>query len=120
MFTSVSLSLFRVLSSSFIFSYTAIASIFAYVKCIVSYCCSRENETWRQCLNNITILSIFYCVSSHKNFISITLSQISLKLHEHRGRNWRKKLLRTIFEEQFPVPRYTAASKVGNSVISLL
>ena len=25
-----------------------------------------------------------------------------------------------IFEEQFPVPRYTAASKIGNSVISLL
>ena len=23
-------------------------------------------------------------------------------------------------EEQFPVPRYTAASKIGNSVISLL
>ena len=31
-------------------SCTTIASIFAYVKCIVSYCCSRENETWRQCL----------------------------------------------------------------------
>ena len=25
-----------------------------------------------------------------------------------------------IFEEQFPVPRYTAAIKIGNSVISLL
>ena len=25
-----------------------------------------------------------------------------------------------IFEEQFPVPRYTGASKIGNSVISLL
>ena len=25
-----------------------------------------------------------------------------------------------IFEEQFPVPRYTSASKIGNSVISLL
>ena len=25
-----------------------------------------------------------------------------------------------IFEEQFPVPRYTAASKIDNSVISLL
>ena len=25
-----------------------------------------------------------------------------------------------IFEEQFPVPRYTDASKIGNSVISLL
>ena len=38
----------RVLSPSFIFSYTTIASIFAYVKCIVSYYCSRENETLRQ------------------------------------------------------------------------
>ena len=38
----------RVLSPSFIFSYTTIASIFAYVKCIVSYYCSRENETLRE------------------------------------------------------------------------
>ena len=60
-------------------------------------------------------MSIFYYVS-----ISITLLRISLKLHEHRGRYWKKKLLWTILEEQFPVPRYTAASKIGNSVISLL
>ena len=69
------------------------------------------------------ILSIFYCVSNNKNFsqnISITLLQISLKLHEHRGCYWRKKLPWMIFEEQFSVPRYTAASKIGNSVISLL
>ena len=52
--------------------------------------------------------------------ISITLLQISLKLQEHRGGYWRKKLPWTILEEQFPVPRYTAASKIGNSVISLL
>ena len=37
-----------VLSPKFIFSCTTIASIFAYVKCIVRYCCSRENETLRQ------------------------------------------------------------------------
>ena len=37
-----------VLSPSFIFSCITIASSFAYVKCIVSYCCSRENETLRQ------------------------------------------------------------------------
>ena len=70
-----------------------------------------------------TILSIFYCVSNHKTSsqnIWITLLQISLKLYEHRGRYWRKKLQWTILEEQFPVPRYTAASKIGNSVISLL
>ena len=52
--------------------------------------------------------------------ISITLLQISLKLQEHRGGYWRKKLPWTILEEQFPVPRYTAANKIGNSVISLL
>ena len=52
--------------------------------------------------------------------ISITLLQISLKLHEHRGCYWRKKLPWTILEEQFLVPRYTAASKIGNSVISLV
>ena len=65
----------------------------------------------------------FYCVSNNKNFIpnfSITLLQISLKLHEHRRCYWRKKLPWMIFEEQFPVPKYTAASKRGNSVISLL
>ena len=45
---------------------------------------------------------------------------MSLKRHEHRGCCWRKKLPCMIFEEQFPVPRYTAASKIGNSVISLL
>ena len=70
----------------------------------------------------ISRLSIFYCVSNHKN-ISITLLQISLKFREHRGRYWRKTLPWTILEEQFPVPRYTAAStasKIGNSVISLL
>ena len=48
--------------------------------------------------------------------ISITLLQISLKLDKHRGRYWRKKLPWTILEEQFPVLRYTAASKIGNSV----
>ena len=52
--------------------------------------------------------------------ISITLLQISLKLHEYRGGYWRKKLPWMILEEQFPVPRYTAASKIGNGVISLL
>ena len=69
-------------------------------------------------------LSIFYCVSNHKKTssqnITIKLSQISLKLHEHRGSYWRKKLSWTILKEQFLVPRLTAASKIGNSVISLL
>ena len=39
-----------VLSPKFIFSCITIATIFAYLKCIVSYCCSRENETLESCL----------------------------------------------------------------------
>ena len=42
------LSLFRILSPSFIFSWTTIANISASFKCIVSYCCLWANETWRQ------------------------------------------------------------------------
>ena len=64
--------------------------------------------------------TVFLTAKSLSQNISITLSQISLKLHEHRGRYWRKKLPWMILEEQFPVPRYTAVSKIGNSVISLL
>ena len=68
-------------------------------------------------------LSIFYRISNHKILsqnISKTLLQISLKLHEHRGGYWRKKLPWMILEEQFSVPRNTSLSKIGNSVISLL
>ena len=43
-FTRESLSLFRVLSPSFIFSCTTIASSFAHLYCIVIYCCWREND----------------------------------------------------------------------------
>ena len=68
----------------------------------------------------LSIFTLFLTTKSLSQNISITLLQISLKLHEHRGRYWRKKLPWTIFEEQFPVPRYTAASKIGKSVISLL
>ena len=64
--------------------------------------------------------TVFLTTKSLSQNISITLLQISLKLHEHRGCYWRKKLPWMIFEEQFPVPRYTAASKIGNSVILLL
>ena len=63
---------------------------------------------------------MFLTTKTSSQNISITLLQISLKLHEHRGCYWRKKLPWMIFEEQFLVPRYTAASKIGNSVISLL
>ena len=64
-----------------------------------------------------TVFLITYSLSQN---ISITLLQISLKLHERRGCYWRKQLSRMILEEQFLVPRYTAASKIANSVISLL
>ena len=64
--------------------------------------------------------TVFLTPKSLSENISITLLQISLKLHEHRDYYWRKKLLWMIFEEQFPVPKYTAASKIGNSIISLL
>ena len=68
----------------------------------------------------LSIFTVFLTTKSLSQNISITLLQISLKLHEHRGCYWRKKLSKMVFEEQFPVARYTAASKIGNSVISLL
>ena len=64
--------------------------------------------------------TVFLTIKNVSQNISITLLQIPLKLHEHRGRYKRKKLPWTILEEQFSVPRNTAASKIGNSVISLL
>ena len=64
--------------------------------------------------------TVFLTTKSLSQNISITLLQISLKLHEHRGGYCRKKLQQTILEEQFPVPRNTAACEIGNSVISLL
>ena len=62
----------------------------------------------------------FLTIKTLSQNISIKLLQISLKLHEHRGGCGRKKLPQTILEEQFPVPRNTAASEIGISVISLL
>ena len=38
------------LQVSYFYAEQYIASIFAYVKCIVSYCCSRKNETLNQIL----------------------------------------------------------------------
>ena len=64
--------------------------------------------------------TVFLTTKSLSQNISITLLQISLKLHEHRGCYWRKKLPWTILEEQFSVPRNTPANKIGNGVISLL
>ena len=64
--------------------------------------------------------TIFLTTKSLSQNFSITLWQISLKLHEHWGDYWRKKLPWMILEEQFPVPRNNSVSKIGNSVISLL
>ena len=66
------------------------------------------------------VFTVFLAIKTSSQNISITLLQISLKLHEHRGRCWRKKLPWTILEEQFPVPRNTAGSKIGNGGMSLL
>ena len=64
--------------------------------------------------------TVFLTSKSLSQNISITLWQISLKLHEHGGRYWRKKLPWMILEQQFPVPRNTSVSKIGSSVTSLL
>ena len=64
--------------------------------------------------------TVFLTTKPLSQNISITLLQISLKLREHRGRYWRKKLPWMTLEEQFPVPRNTSVSKIGNSFISLL
>ena len=68
----------------------------------------------------VHFFTVFLTIKTWSQNISITLLQVSLKRHEHRGCYRRKKLPWMIFEEQFPVPKYTAASKIGNSVISLL
>ena len=64
--------------------------------------------------------TVFLTIKSLSQNISITLLQISLKLHEDGGRYWRKKLPWMILEQQFPVPRNTSVSKIGSSVTSLL
>ena len=64
--------------------------------------------------------TVFLTMKTSSQNISITLLQISPKLHEHQGDYWRKKLRWTILEEQFAVPRNIASSKIGNGVISLL
>ena len=64
--------------------------------------------------------TVFLTIKTSSQNISITLLQISLKLHEHPGGYWRKKLPWMILEEQFPVLRNTSVSKIHNSVTSLL
>ena len=60
--------------------------------------------------------TLFLITKTLSQKISITLLQISLKLHERRSGYRKKKLPWTIF----PVPRNTAVSKIGDGVISLL
>ena len=61
--------------------------------------------------------TVYLTIKTLSQNISMTLLQISLKLHEQRGRFWKKKLPWTILEEQFLVPRYTAAVlKIGHFV----
>ena len=70
--------------------------------------------------SRLSIFAVFFTMKTSSQNISITLLQISLKLREHRGRYWRKKLTWMTLEEQFPVPRNTSVSKIGKSFISLL
>ena len=64
---------------------------------------------------NTIFFTVFLTIKTLSQNISMTLLQISLKLHEQRGRFWKKKLPWTILEEQFLVPRYTAAVKKNRS-----
>ena len=63
--------------------------------------------------------TVFLTTKSLSQNFSITLLHISLKLHEHWGDYWRKKLPWMILEEQLPVPRNNSVSKIGNSVLSM-
>ena len=69
---------------------------------------------WSELLSVMNMLLVFV------NTEVILSVRMTTALHEHQGCYWRKKLPWTILEEQFSVPRYTTASKIGNSVISLL
>ena len=69
---------------------------------------------------NCPFFTVFLTTKTSSQDISITLLQILLKIHEHWGGYWRKMHPWTILEEQLPVPRNTAASKIGNGVILLL
>ena len=69
----------------------------------------------------LTVFSaVFLIIKTSSQNISITLLKIPLKSHEHRGCYWRKKLPWKILEKRFPVPRNTAARKIGNGIIPLL
>ena len=69
---------------------------------------------------DFSFFTVSLTIKTSSENISITFLHISLKLHEHWGGYWRKKLPWTILEERFQLPRNTAASKIGNGAISLL
>ena len=71
-------------------------------------------------LQDYPFFTVFLIIKTSSQNISITLLKISLKSHEHRGCYCWKKLPWTILEKQFPVPRNTAARKIGNGIIPLL
>ena len=81
-----------------------------------SYLRDLSHTFWKR----LSIFTVLLTIKTSSQNISITLSQIPLKLHEHRGGCWRKTLTWTILQEQFAVRRNTAASKIDNGVISLL
>ena len=71
--------LFRVLSPSFMFLCTTIASIFAYFKCIDSYSCSRENETLETIPFNNEGLSLVKTKFPMKNYRIVALNFTALQ-----------------------------------------
>ena len=66
------------------------------------------------------VFTVLLTIKTSPKDISITLLQVSVKLQEHQGGYWRKKFPRIFLEKQFPLPRNTGASKIGNGVILLL
>ena len=64
-------------------------------------------------------VTVFLTIKTSSHNISITLYRFRLNFTNIEAALEEKAPV-NYFKEQFPVPRYTAASKIGNSVISLL
>ena len=78
-FKAVFFLLFRVLSPSFMFLCTTIASIFAYFRCNYSYSCSRENETLETIPLNNEGLSLVKIKFPMKNYRIVALNFTALQ-----------------------------------------
>ena len=92
--------------------------VFTTIETTTKWNCLSKTLQFLQITAEYQDYPFFYRISNDKTLfqnISTTLWQIL-----HQGRYWRKKLPWTILEGQFPVTRNTAASKIGNNVISLL